>query len=236
MDPIEASREEATKLRGQSVSEVTPSRRDFSQYVAGSKDQPAVIARLTLKAAGWARAQLLTHARACDDAEVAAVSLSLFDDLTAEDLAATNSSVTAPILREDPLLDANQLYYSRLHGIDAVVLPADVLDAADLARLVDVAVSMHMGVIVECSARAAVETALRWPYTIIGVRRLDAAREFGRLVPATRTVVLLSTIASREEYDAARGLCDAVIAGPNVLNAADVVSSLEALQLGGAPS
>lgn len=229
MDRIEASRKEAVRLRGQGVSEVTPSRRSFSQYVAGSRDAPAVIARLTARAPGWNRKQLLAHAQACDDAEVAALSLSLLDDLAADDLAAVAEAVTAPILREDPLLDANQLYHSRLHGTDAVVLPADVLDAAELSRLVDVAVSMHMSVVVECESRAAIEAALRWPYTLIGMRQLEAARELGHFAPATRTIVLLAEIATREEYQATRGCCDAVIVGPGAL-AGDIAAALDALQ------
>jgi len=230
MDRIEASRAEAARLRRQSVSEVTPSRRDFAQYVAGGREEPAVVARLSLATTSWSREQLLEHARACDDAEVAALSLSLLDDVGVEDLAAVIHDVTAPILREDPLLDANQLYYSRLHGADAVVLPAEVLAPDELGRMVDVAVSMHMSVVIECDSRAAVEAALRWPYTIIGARRRDAARELSGFAPANRTIVLLAEVSTPEEYRAARGCCDAVIVAPRALAGGDVASGLEALR------
>ena len=234
MDRIEASRAEAARLRRQSVSEVTPSRRDFAQYVAGGRDEPAVVARLSLATTGWSREQLLEHARACDDAEVAALSLSLLDDLSVEDLAAVVDDVTAPILREDPLLDANQLYYSRLHGADAVVLPAAVLAPDELGRMVDVAVSMHMSVVIECESRAAVEAAVRWPYTIIGARSLEAASEVSRYAPAKRTIVLLADVATPEEYKRARGVCDTVIVAPRALVGGDVAGGIDVLRGTGA--
>jgi indole-3-glycerol phosphate synthase len=211
MDRIAASREEAQRLRGQAVSEVTPSRRNFAQYVAGSKDEPQVIARLTRAGTALTRDQLVDLAVACDDAEVAALAVALLGDLSPDDLAAISATSTAPILRLEPLVDVNQLYHSRLHGADAVVLPADALDRGELERLVDVAVSMHVGVIVECSSAAAVEAALRWPHTILGFREQATAAALARQAPATRTVVLLEDVGTRAAYDAARGNCDAVV-------------------------
>jgi indole-3-glycerol phosphate synthase len=227
MDRIEASREEAARLRGQAVSEVTPSRRSFWQYVAGSRDAPAVIARLSIRSTGASRDRLLAHARACDAVEVAALSMSLLDDLTPADASAAAAAVTAPLLREDPLVSGAQLYHSRLHGIDAVVLPAAPL-GGELADLVDIAVSMHMSVVVECANRETIAAALRWPYAIIGVCSLAAARELGGFAPATRTIVLLDEVTSADEYAAARGCCDAVIVGPAALGS-DVAAGLSKL-------
>jgi indole-3-glycerol phosphate synthase len=229
MDRIQRSRDEAARLRGQAVSEVTPSRRDFAQYVAAGKDEPAIIARLS-RAAGVERGALVAQAVACDDAEVAAISLSLFDDLLAEDLAAASAAVTAPILREDPLLDANQVYHSRLHGVDAIVLPAAVLEVDELLRLVDVTVSTHMSVVIECTTAEHIVTALRWPYAIIGVTDLASQHHLAERLPATRTIVRLSSISTSQEYEAARGVCDAVIIGADVIGGDDVSAALRRLR------
>jgi indole-3-glycerol phosphate synthase len=105
-----------------------------------------------------------------------------------------------------------------------------VLEDDALRCLVDVAVSVHMSVVVECDSRDAVEAALRWPYTIIGVREVGDARELGRLASANRTIVLLSEIGTREEYEAARGVCDAVVVGSGVLANDDIAAALHALQ------
>lgn len=212
MDRIQRSREEAARLRHQPVSEVTPSRRDFAQYVAAGKDEPAIIGRLSAAVPPTDREPLVRRAVALDDADVAAISFSLFDDLAAEDVREVSAAVTAPLLREDPLMDSNQLYQSRLLGVDAIVLPAAALDAGELARLVDVAVSMHMSVVVECRDAGHLDAAARWPYTIIGVADPIGGRTLTERLPSTRTVVLLSAVSTREEYDRARGAYDAVIA------------------------
>jgi len=230
MDRIQRSHEEAAQLRGQPVSEVTPSRRDFGQYVTAGKDEPAVIARVTAKETGWNRQRFLAYATASDDAEVAALSLSLFDDLLADDLGAISAGVAAPILREDPLVDSNQLYHSRVHGADAVVLPITALDPDELSRLVDVSVSMHLGIVIECANAEHLEVALRWPYTIVGVRNRDTAARFGKQLPPTRTIILLSAIRTPEEYEAARGLLDAVVVGPDVLAGDDLDATIRRLR------
>jgi indole-3-glycerol phosphate synthase len=216
VDRIRRSRDDAAQLRGQRLSEVTPSRRDFAQYVAAGRDAPAIVARIARQSTGSTREELTAAARAADDAEVAAISVSLFDDLTAADLATVSAAVGAPILRVDPLVHRDQLYHSRLHGSDAVVLPVEHLGPAELPALVDIAVSMHMSVVLECNDASAADTALRWPYTIIGLQDLHVARSVTRQIPLNRTIVLLSTIATRDEYEAARGLCDAVVAVSNL--------------------
>lgn len=196
-------------MRGQVVSEVSPSRRDFSQSVAASKEEPQAIARL--RAAGLTREQLVQLATACDEAEVGALAGSLLGDLSPADLSAIAAASTAPIVRVDPLIDANQIYHSRLHGADAVVLPAEVLDPATLARLVDVAASMHMAVIVECAGPGAVKAALRWPHTVIGFCDRAVAVSLSSQVPASRTVVLLEDAGAQDLREAMRGICDAVM-------------------------
>ncbi len=232
MDRIRRSREEAVLLRGQPVSEVTPSRRDFAQYVAAGKEEPAFIIRLSTIGTGWNRAQLVARAMAADDADAAAISLSLFDDTAGEDLAAISSAISAPILREDPLVESNQLYHARLHGVDAVVLPAAALPRDELASLIDVAASMHMSVVVACTSPTEADAILQWPYTIVGISDLASARAIGERLPKTRTVVLLSPIATPDEYRAVRGACDAVIIGPSIFERDDLEDALQDLRDG----
>ena len=59
---LAASNAEAKKLVGRAIQEVTPSRRDFLQYVATQRSELAVIARIS----AGARAAVLERARACD--------------------------------------------------------------------------------------------------------------------------------------------------------------------------
>src|SRR5438105_10731213 len=105
---LAASREEARRLVGQPVSEVTPSRRDFARYVATQKQELAVMARLTATPPRPV-ADLVAYARACDDAEVAALAVVTgADGLSADDMAAIAAATTAPILRDDLILEPGQ--------------------------------------------------------------------------------------------------------------------------------
>ena len=119
---LAASRDEVQRLAAQPLSEVTPSRRDFAQYVATQRSELAVLARCVPLPD---RNALCDYARACDDAEVAALAVATEPGgLTVDDMAAIAAAVTAPVLREAPTLAASQLYHARLHGADAALYRA----------------------------------------------------------------------------------------------------------------
>ena len=136
---------EVARLGRQPVSEVTPSRRDFTQYVATQRQGLAVVARVGRRAAASADA-LLAHARACDDAEVAALAVATSSaELSLQDMAAIAAATSAPILREALILDRSQLYASRLHGADAVILAAPELGAPGRPPRVGVTRALPVG-------------------------------------------------------------------------------------------
>ncbi|MFQ5668693.1 MAG: hypothetical protein ACE5I7_20005 [Candidatus Binatia bacterium] len=229
-----ASREEVRRLAGQRLSEVTPSRRDFAQYVSTGRDGIAIIARLapTESPPGhrWGTAELVAHACACDAAEVAALAVATGPgELSSADLAAVAAATTAPILRDDLLIDPRQLYDARLHGADAVVLPAGDLDREALRELVAIASSLHMAAVVEVLSDAEVDAALKLPHVIFGLRALDSDHaldvgrtiELARRVPRQHTAVCLPEVAAAA---ALHGHCDAILAG-RALTATDSLSS-----------
>jgi aspartyl/glutamyl-tRNA(Asn/Gln) amidotransferase C subunit len=138
---LAASRAEVRQLAGQQLSEVTPSRRDFAQYVATQKRELVVIARVGATHAPdgqpWSAAQLVAYARQCDDADVAALAVMTgAEGVSIVELAAVADGTTAPILRDDLIIDPSQVYHSRLHGADAVVFPAADLESSALQELV----------------------------------------------------------------------------------------------------
>ncbi len=100
-----ASRDEIERLREQRVREVTPSRRDFAQYVATQRGELAVIARVSRGGPGQTTVQLIDLARACDDADVAALAISTgMGGVTIDEMGEIAAATTAPILRADPTL------------------------------------------------------------------------------------------------------------------------------------
>jgi len=234
---LAASRTEAAQLAGQRLSEVIPSRRDFAQYVGTQKQGLAVIARIgTLP--GMPIAQLVAHARACDDADVAALAVVTgAAGRPLADLAAVADSTTAPILRDDLIVSPRQLYHARLHGADAAIFPAADIDHAALHALVSVASSLHMASVVEVLSPADRAAALDLPHALIGIRcldtsgRLDFSRtlELAQQVPAQRTVICLPEVRSSAECARLRGAVDAVVVGEALAATDDVAGVLQEL-------
>jgi indole-3-glycerol phosphate synthase len=234
---LATSRVEAAQLAGQQLSEVIPSRRDFAQYVDTQKQDLAVIARVGTTRE-WSTARLVAHARACDDADVAALAVVTgAAGRSLADLAAVADATTAPILRDDLVIDPSQLYHARLHGADAAIFPASDLDTGALAELVHVASSLHIASVVEVLSSPDVAAALRLPHALIGVRcltgdgRLDLAHtlQLAREVPAQRTVICLPEVYSAAECARLRGSCDAVLAGDALSATDDVAAALQEL-------
>jgi len=232
---VAASREEIRRLREQPVSEVTPSRRDFAQYVATQKDDLAVIARISRNGPEQTLSELLDFAAACDDAEVAALAFSTATGgLTIDAMVGIAAATTAPILRDDLTLDPRQLYYARLHGADAALFPAADLDAAALHVLASVAGSLHMASIIEVMRAADIERAVQVPHAILGLRctaadgslDVESTRQLARQLPPQRTIIALAEVRAAAECTALRGVCDAVIAGAVLRTAPDVGARL----------
>ena len=237
---LAASRAEVAQLAGQRLSEVTPSRRDFAQYVDTQKQDLAVIARLGTTM-GWPTAQLVAHARACDAADVAALAVVTgAAGRPLADLAVVSDRTTAPILRDDLIISPSQLYHSRLHGADAAIFPTADVDAAALHELVNVASSLHMASVVEVVSSTDLAVALRLPHALIGLRclgtdgRLDFTHtlQLAHEVPAQRTVICLPEVHSAAECMRLRGSCDAVVAGDALAVTDDVAAALQELLAG----
>lgn len=237
---LAGSRAEAAQLAAQRLSEVTPSRRDFAQYVTTQKQDLAVIARIGMLP-GWPTAQLVAHARACDDADVAALAVVTgVAGRPLDDLAAVADSTTAPILRDDLIVSPSQLYHSRLHGADAGIFPAADVDGAALRELVGVASSLHMASVVEVLSVASIAAALALPHALIGLRCLGRDRRFdlagtlelAQQVPAQRTVICLAEVQSAAECAQLRGACDAVVVGEVLVTADDLAAVLQELLAG----
>ncbi|MFI5395259.1 MAG: hypothetical protein ACHQ9S_06965 [Candidatus Binatia bacterium] len=231
---LTASEDEAYRLAQQSASEVTPSRHDFSLYVSTQKQQLAVIARLgsteVLPGQRWGTAELVAHARACDDAEVAALAVTGgVGGLSMDHLAAVAAATTAPVLRDDPIVHPSQLYEARLHGADAVLFALAELGANTLQELVGIARSLHMTTVLEVLSEAQIEDALDLPHVILGLRCTDGngaldvkrTRQLAQQLPRHRTLIVLPEIRAAEEYAALDGVCDAVVIGEALLSQVD---------------
>jgi indole-3-glycerol phosphate synthase len=231
---------EIRDLAHQSVSEVAPSRCDFTMFVATQKAHLALVPRLQRAdpqtGGAWPGCDLVELARACDEADAAAVAVATAAawGASVDDLRAVAAAVTAPVLRDDLCLHPSQLYQSRLCGADAVILPAAHLDAGDLRALMTTAASMHMASVIEVSTAGELDPALALAPACIGLRctradgwaDLDATSALAARIPAARTVLLLGEVASLVDLTPLRGRIDAAVVGDALLAAPDPAAAI----------
>jgi indole-3-glycerol phosphate synthase len=233
---------EAAALAGFATAEIVPSRRDFLQFVDTQKQSVALVPRLARAnpdtGGSWPTLDLLGFARACDDADTAALAVrtAALHRGTIDDLAAVAAAVTAPVLRDDLCLGRAQVYQARLHGADAVLAPAASLPAAALSELAATARSMHMATVIEAADAAELAAALAVSAACIGVScrgadgfaDLAAAALLARTVGKGRTVLLLSEVRALDDLEALRGLIDAAVVGDALLAAPNPAAAINA--------
>jgi indole-3-glycerol phosphate synthase len=228
-------RAESITLGDLPLPEIVPSRRDFTQFIATQRQGLALIARLQRAnpdtGATWPDLDMAAFARACDDAETAALAVrtaTMYGGRLA-DLDTVVAAASAPVLRDDLCLDRQQIYAARLHGADAVLLPAAELDTDALRELAAVAGSVHMAAVVEVGTRAHLDSALALPTACIGINSMGGdgradlvrVRALAGQIPRHRTALLLAEVAALDDLIALAGVIDAAVVGDVLLTAAD---------------
>jgi indole-3-glycerol phosphate synthase len=188
---LERRRRQNLSAPRQDARGVAPSIRNFAQAIDRQRQS---LERVPLLRAS--RADLVEAALALDEAEVAALAISI-DDPQSElrRFAEAARSVSVPVLRVDLLLEEFQVYESRAAGADALLLHPRALTAEMLARMAQAASSTHMVPCIVCEngddlARAA---SLRAP--VIALASFD-------LKAPPRTLVLALSPPPRGSADA----------------------------------
>jgi len=85
-----------------------------------------------------------------------------------EMMARTKAQTSKPVLRKDFIIEEYQIYQARVHGADAILLMANILEAEELRRLSDLAFELGMDVLFE-THRAAELDDLPKTAKIIGI-------------------------------------------------------------------
>ncbi len=221
------------------LSEVTPSIRDFSQFVTTQKQELGLIPALKQvdpdTGQAWPELDLVALAQACDDTEVGAIGVytepSLFGT-SSDDMRAISERVTTPLLALDLVLYDSQIHQARLCGADAILLWAGTVDAPTLTHLMTTARSIHVVPVVMARTPDELRQALASESFIIGLASpngtLDTAHvsALAALVPRQKTVISLDELSTPEEAAALLGKVDTALVSQYVLDAADVEGSL----------
>lgn len=113
------------------------------------------------------------------------------------------ASCDLPVLRKDFMVDAYQVYESRVMGADCILLIAACLDDARMADLEAIARSLDMAVLVEVHDGAELQRALKLKTPLIGINNrnlrsfdvcLETTLALRRDVPPERLLVTESGI------------------------------------------
>ena len=152
------------------------------------------------------------------DGKVSAACLSVLTDQqffqgSIDYLKQARASCSLPVLRKDFIVDAYQVYESRVMGADCILLIAACLDDAQMAELEAIAHSLDMAVLVEVHDQAELDRALRLRTPLVGINNrnlrtfevtLDTTLGMLAGVPADRLLVTESGILNQADVQRMR--------------------------------
>ena len=208
--------------------------------------QPAVIAEIkkASPSKGVLRADFIPADIAQSYAESGAACLSVLTDTqffqgSADYLKQARASCALPVLRKDFMVDAYQVYESRVMGADCILLIAACLDDAQMKDMEALAMALSMAVLVEVHDAVELERALKLKTPLIGINNrnlktfevaLSTTLSLMGQVPEGRMLVTESGIATAADVQRMRqARINAFLVGEAFMRADDPGMALETL-------
>lgn len=208
--------------------------------------QPAVIAEVkkASPSKGVIRADFIPADIAQSYAEHGAACLSVLTDRQffqgqPDYLKQARASCDLPVLRKDFIVDAYQVYESRVMGADCILLIAACLSDAQMAEFEAIARSLDMAVLVEVHDGEELDRALRLKTPLVGINNrnlrtfevsLDTTLGLLPRVPAGKLLVTESGILTQADVQAMRAAnVNAFLIGEAFMRAPEPGEALAAL-------
>jgi len=152
-----------------------------------------------------------------------------------EDLDVVISSVDLPVLRKDFIINEYQIYESKAHGADAILLIAAALKASEMKDMLSTAKENGLDVLVEVHNRDELVLSLDCGAEIIGINTrnlkdftidLKILKELAEKIPPGKLRVSESGIRTIKDLDFLRGLgFNAVLIGEALMSAQDIAKA-----------
>ncbi len=125
-------------------------------------------------------------------------------------LAAIKKAIALPLLRKDFIIDAYQIYESRILGADALLLIAAILEPRQLQEYIQLAEQLGLAPLVEVHDKEELAKALAAGAEIIGINNRDLQTfstdlkrtlELAPMIPQGKIVVTESGISTRKDIE-----------------------------------
>lgn len=156
-----------------------------------------------------------------------------------DDLDRIKMVTSVPVLRKDFIFDDYQVYESRAHGADAILLIAAILDAEEMSRLISLARELGLSVLVEAHTEGELFKVLKTDAEIVGINNrnlenfevdISTTARLKAFIPPGKVIVSESGISSSNEVDFLRSLgVDAILVGEFLMKGDDVKEKVREL-------
>ena len=148
-----------------------------------------------------------------------------------EDLEEASELTNLPLLRKDFIIDEYQIYESRMHNADAVLLIVSILTNEEIKKFIKIAKKYGMNCIVEVHTEEELRRALNCNADIIGInnRNLDTLKidinttlRLADKIPKGKIVISESGISSRDYVEKIKSKVNAILVGSHFMNSENV--------------
>ncbi len=154
-----------------------------------------------------------------------------------EYLTEIKKAVDLPLLRKDFIIDAYQLYQSKLAGANAVLLIVAVLED-ELIDFIDLAAELGLEVLVEVHNRAELEIAQAVGAEIIGINNrnlqdfsvdIENSIKLSQLIDSDKVIIAESGIKTKADIDYLKESVDGFLIGESLMRSENIQAKLNEL-------
>jgi len=154
-----------------------------------------------------------------------------------EYLTEIKKAVDLPVLRKDFIIDAYQLYQSKLAGANAVLLIVAVLED-ELIDFIDLATELGLEVLVEVHNQAELEIAQTAGAEIIGINNrnlqdfsvdIENSIKLSQLIDSDKVIIAESGIKTKADIDYLKESVDGFLIGESLMRSENIQAKLNEL-------